>query len=61
MEELDVDEALEYSGHNSISEVAREYFKRGVVPACCECQSYVEIDGHCPHNNPSVLKKVGFA
>ena len=58
--EITVDNTLEYSGYDSLGEVLKDTFNRGSVPSCCTCQSYVEPDGHCPHDNPSVLIKSGL-
>jgi len=57
--ETTVEDALAYAGFESLQEAIADSFSRGQVPSCCECQSYVEPDGKCPHGNPSVLRKAG--
>lgn len=59
-QELSVEETLDRAGL-SLEEVADPFSTHhNPQPACCECGSYVEPDGVCPHGHPSVLKKKGL-
>lgn len=55
--ELSTSETLSRAGFDTLNDALRRSFTRGTAPACCECDSFVEPDGECPHGHPSVLKK----
>jgi hypothetical protein len=61
-ERISVSTALERAGFDSIVDVQREalFGRQTGVPVCCECGAIVEPDGHCQHDNPSVLLAKGL-
>jgi hypothetical protein len=61
-ERISVSEALSRAGFDSIVDVQREalFGRHTGVPVCCECGARVEPDGHCTHDNPSVLIAKGL-
>lgn len=59
-EKLSREETLTRAGYDSEAELAERvlYGRQTGVPAMCTCGSFVEVDGACPHGNPSVLRGV---
>jgi len=55
--ELSAKETMNRRGFDTIEKVQKQALRRGSIPACCTCGSYVEPDGKCPHGHPSILLK----
>lgn len=64
---ITVKEAMKRMGAKTRSEawemLEEIYFNEGLVPVCCNVEDCppLEIDGECPHGNPSILRASGMA
>ena len=43
-----------------LTEALEHYLYEGVVPALCQENCSVELDGHCPHGHPSPFIELGL-
>jgi len=57
-EKLSTEETLERSGFSDLNEIMKENMTGTMigVPAMCSEGCKVEMDGMCPHGNPSILR-----
>lgn len=56
---LTIEQFVEQDGRE-LAEILEDAVGEGVIPALCTEGCEVEMDGSCPHGNPSILVALGM-